>query len=131
MRPAWRSAAPALILGLALGAAAGSWGQRAAFRRMMRGDPNRRRVVLERLTRELGLDDKQKDAVSAVMDSRKSDIDKLKADTFARLETIRASAEAEMAKVLTPEQEAKFKVLRRSRPLRVNWEASPPAPPAS
>ncbi|HEX4048226.1 MAG TPA: hypothetical protein VH309_10350 [Elusimicrobiota bacterium] len=121
-------ALPAFVLGLALGAAAGSWGQRAAFRRMIQRDHHR--VMLDRLGRELGLDDKQKAAVSAVMESKKADVDKLKAETFSRLESIRESAEAEMAKSLTPEQGAKLEAMRRGKPMRINWVA-PPAPPAA
>jgi Spy/CpxP family protein refolding chaperone len=129
MKPAGRAAA-VFILGLVLGAAAGSWGQRAAFHRMMRRAPDHRRVMLDRLTRELGLDEKQREAVSAVTESRMADVDKLKAETFSRLEAIRASADEEMAKILTPEQAAKLKAMHRSRPLRINWEAAPPPPPA-
>ena len=128
MTPGWSRAAPALILGLALGAAAGSWGQRAAFHRAQRIDPDHHRKMLEKLSRELGLDDRQKAAVSAVMDSKKAEVDKLKADTFARLEAIRKSADAEMMKALTPEQAVKLEAIRRAKPMRINWEAPPPAP---
>jgi Spy/CpxP family protein refolding chaperone len=132
MKPSWSTIAPAFILGLALGAAAGSWGQRAAFHRMMSGasTPNRHRMILDRMSRELGLDEKQRETVSAVMDSRKADIDKLKTDTFARLEAIRKSADAEMAKALAPQQAAKLEAMHRAKPLRINWEASPAVPSA-
>lgn len=119
----------ALLLGLVLGAAAGSLGQRAAFRRAAQNDPNHQRKMLEKLTAELGLDDRQKAAVSAVMDSKKAEIDQLKAETFTRLEAIRKSADAEMAKALTPEQAAKLEAMhRRGKPLRITWEAPPSAP---
>lgn len=124
MKRAW----PALLLGLALGAAAGSWGQRVAFRRAMRTDPNHHRLMVEKLSRELGLDEKQKAAVTAVLDSRKADVDKLRADTFARLLAIRTSADAEIVKTLTPEQASKLEAMHRSKPMRINWEAPPSAP---
>jgi Spy/CpxP family protein refolding chaperone len=126
-----KPAVPALLLGLALGAAAGSWGQRALFHRRMQDDPNHQRAMLDKLSRELGLDEKQKAAVSAIMDSRRSDVDKLKAETFARLEAIRKSADADMAKALTPEQAVKLEAMhRRGKPMRINWVA-PPTSPAS
>ena len=128
MKPGLSTFAPVFLLGLALGAAAGSWGQRAAFHRAMQNDPNHHRAMLDKLSRELGLDEGQKAAVSAVMDSRKADVDKLKAETFARLEAIRASADAEMAKTLTPEQSAKLAAMHRAKPMRINWEAPPAAP---
>ena len=127
MKPAWSAAAPVFLLGLALGAAAGSWGQRAVFRRRMQSDPNHQRMMLDKLSRELGLDDKQKAAVSSVMDSKKADIERLKTETFARLEAIRKSADAEMAKVLTPGQAAKLESMHRGKPMRINWEAPAPA----
>lgn len=120
----------AFLFGLLLGAAAGSWGQRAHFRHAMRDEPGRRRRMLERLSRDLGLDEKQKAAVAAIMESKKADVDKVKADAFARLEAIRASADAEMAKALTPEQAAKLESMhRRAKPMRLIWEAPPPPPP--
>ena len=128
MKPAWSRAAPAFLLGLGLGAAAGSWGQRTAFHRAMRSDSNRHRMMLDKLSRELGLDDRQKASVSAVMDSKKADVDRLKTETFARLEAIRKSADADMSKALTPEQAAKLEALHRAKPMRINWEAPPSAP---
>lgn len=122
-----KPALPALLLGLALGAAAGSWGQRVHYRRQMQGDPNHQRKMLDKLSRELGLDEKQKAGVSAVMDSKRADIDKLKTETFARLEAIRKSADADMAKALTPEQAAKLEAMHRGKPMRINWEAPAPA----
>lgn len=127
MKPGLATAAPAFLLGLALGAAGGSWGQRAAFRRAMQGGANHHRQMLDRLSRDLKLDDRQKAAVSAVMDSKKADVDRLKAETFARLEAIRGSADEEMAKSLTPEQVAKLQEMRRGKPMRINWEAPAPA----
>jgi Spy/CpxP family protein refolding chaperone len=128
MKSVWARAAPVFLLGLALGAVAGSWGQRAVIRRRMQGDPNHQRMMLDKLSRELSLDEKQKAAISAVMDSKKTDIDRLKTETFARLESIRTSADAEMAKVLTPEQAAKLESMHRARPMRINWETPTPAP---
>jgi Spy/CpxP family protein refolding chaperone len=120
-------AAAVFLLGLVLGAAAGSWGQRALFHRQSHGpDAADRHRALDRLSRELGLDDKQKEAVGAVMDVHRTEVDGLKKETFARLETIRNTADAEIKKVLTPAQAAKFDELHRGKRLRVNWEAPPP-----
>ena len=119
---------PVFLLGLALGAAAGSWGQRVAFHRAMQTDPDHHRQMLDKLSRELSLDEKQKGEVSAILDSRKAEVDKLRADTFARLLAIRTSADAEIAKSLTTEQAAKLEAMHRSKPMRINWEAPASAP---
>ncbi len=125
--------AAALLLGLVLGAAAGSWSQRALFHRMMRRGPDPKRM-LERVGRDLGLDERQKAFVGAVMDAKRADLEAVRKDTFVRLEKIRESADVEIATVLTPAQAARFASIRRARKLRVNWEAPegfppPPAPP--
>lgn len=130
MKPGRSPAVPAFLLGLALGAAAGSWGQRAAFHRMMSNEAGHRRMMLDRLSRELGLNEGQRASVSAALESKKADVERLKAETFARLEAIRQSADAEMRKALTPEQAAKLEAMHRAKPMRVNWEAPPPSAPA-
>ena len=127
MKPGWPAAAPAFLLGLVLGAAAGSWGQRAAAHRRMEGGSGRQRMMLDKLSHELGLDDQQKAAVSAVLDSKKAEVDRLKTETFVRLEAIRKSADVEMLKALTPVQAAKLAAMHR-KPMRINWEAPPPEP---
>jgi hypothetical protein len=119
---------PIFLFGLALGAAAGSWGQRVAFHRAMQTNPDHHRQMVEKLSRELGLDEKQKAAVTAILDSRKAEVDKLRSDTFARLLAIRTSADAEIVKSLTPEQAAKLAAMHRAKPMRINWEAPAPAP---
>jgi Spy/CpxP family protein refolding chaperone len=125
MKPGSATIAPVFLLGLVLGAAAGSWGQRAVFHRRMQGDQNHQRLMLDKLSRVLGLDEKQRAEVSALMDSRKADVDKLKTETFSRLEAIRKAADADMAKTLTPEQSAKLAAMHRAKPMRINWEAPP------
>ncbi|MFI5362465.1 MAG: hypothetical protein ACHQ49_10885 [Elusimicrobiota bacterium] len=119
MRNGWSKIAP-FLLGIALGAAAGSWGQRAVFHRAMKKNPKDR---LETLNRELGLDAGQKASVSAVLDSKKADMDKLKAETFVRLAAIRKAASLDMEKVLTPAQAARFEAMQKAKPMRINWEA--------
>jgi len=116
------------LLGAVLGAAAGSWGQRAAFRRMTRRGPDPKRMV-EHLARGLGLDETQKASVLAVLESKRGDLEAVKKETFARLAAIREAADAEILKSLTPDQAAKFQEMRRARKLRVNWEAPPGFPP--
>jgi Spy/CpxP family protein refolding chaperone len=118
----------ALLFGFILGAAAGSWGQRAMFHRYLRSDPERRSRMLERLSRALSLDDKQKAEVAAIMESKHADIDRLKAETFSRLAEIRKSADADMSKVLTPEQAAKLEAMHHVRPQRIDWEMPATAP---
>lgn len=114
MIPARGKTAAVFLLGLVLGAAAGSWGQRAMTRRFMRRGPDPKRMV-EHLTRALSLDEAQKDAVSAILEGRRGQFESVREDTVARLESLRASADADIEKVLRPEQAAKFAELRQRR----------------
>jgi Spy/CpxP family protein refolding chaperone len=128
MKLSWHPTVPVFLLGLALGAAGGSWGQRAAFHHPVQNDLKHRQMMLDRMSRDLGLDDKQKAAVSAVMDSRAADVDMLKTETFAKLESIRKSTDAEMAKILTAEQLGRMRSMHHGRPMRINWDGPPPPP---
>jgi hypothetical protein len=129
MNSARAKAATLFLAGLVLGAAAGSWGQRALFRRFVQRGPDPKRMA-ERLGRGLGLDEKQKTAVAAALEARKLEVETLKKETFSRLDAIRLSTDADLRKILTPAQSAKFDAIRRGRKLRVNWEA-PDGPPVA
>lgn len=132
MSAARGKAAALFLLGLILGAAGGSWGQRAAMHRMMKGGPKH---ALERLTRELGLNEDQKAKIGAVLEAHKPKFDALRGETFDKLDALRAEADAEIKKFLTPEQSARFDAMSKERRRRLNWEAPggpdglPPPPP--
>lgn len=103
MRIDWKQAGPALLLGALLGAAGGSWLQRAAARRW-RGDPQR---VVERMARQLELDETQKKAVAGALEARR-----------ARLEELRAATREEIRKVLNEEQKSRFDQMEARREAR-------------
>ncbi|MFA6030477.1 MAG: hypothetical protein WC969_11535 [Elusimicrobiota bacterium] len=113
-----RHSIPLFILGLLLGAALGSWGHRAAVHRFMRPpEPGR---MIDHLSRELKLDAEQQEAVRAVFEARRGQAEKMRRDNEARFEVIRVEVRAELAKVLRPEQLARFDELaaRRERRMR-------------
>lgn len=122
-----KKAVVGLLFGLVLGAAAGSWGQRALFHHMMRDgrDPKR---MLEKISGSLSLDEKQKTAVAAVFERRRTEVEALKKETFERLGAIHAATDVDMKKILTPEQAAKLDAFHRGRRPRINWEAPDSAP---
>lgn len=106
----WKQAAVVFALGLVVGGALGSWGQRAVLRRFMRGGPPPVRM-LDKMSRELGLDERQKEAVKAVFDAHGEEIRVLHRQTRDRMDSMRKGIRGELAKVLTPEQLAKFDVV--------------------
>lgn len=95
MKIDWRKIAPIFLLGLVLGAVGGSLAQRGLMRHWQRGPQTDR--MLEKMSHELGLDGPQKDAVKALLES-----DRLK------FEALRAASRAEIRKLLTAAQQAKF-----------------------
>lgn len=130
MTLARRSAVPAFLLGLIVGAVGGSWGQRAMFRRFMRRGPAPARIV-ERLNRQLSLDEKQKGEISAILESRGPELQALKKDAKARFDAIRDSADAEIREVLRPDQQPKFDALtaRWRERMRAHEGDGPGGPP--
>lgn len=130
MTPVRRTALTAFLLGLIVGAAAGSWGQRALFRRFMRRGPAPARIV-ERLNRALSLDEAQKAAVVSILESHKPELLALKKDAKGRFDAIRESTDAEIRKVLRPGQQEKFDRLtaRWRERMRAHDDDGPPPPP--
>ncbi len=130
MTSARRSAVPAFLLGLIVGAVAGSWGQRAMFHRFMRRGPDPARIV-DRMSRQLSLDEKQKAEIYAIMEARRPELLALKKDARARFIAIREGADAEIRKVLRPDQQPKFDALtaRWRERMRARAGDGPGGPP--
>lgn len=131
MNRSLRAAAPVFLLGLVAGAALGSWGQRALFRRFQRRGPDPARV-LERLTRELRLDEDQRDRVAEIMDRRRPELQALKRDAKARFDAIREESDAEIRAILRPGQREAFDRMTarwRERLRARDVPGGPPGPP--
>jgi hypothetical protein len=109
MSPARSVAMSAFLFGAILGAVAGSWGQRAMFHRMRKGPDLAR--MMNKLNRELVLDEKQQAEIHTVLDARKTELDALKKDAQARFEAIRTATDADLRKSLRSDQQAKFDVM--------------------
>ncbi|MFA6091947.1 MAG: hypothetical protein WCU88_04925 [Elusimicrobiota bacterium] len=115
MNISWKRMFPIFILGLVLGAAAGSWLQRTAARRFMRGpDPAK---MASRLSKQLSLDARQHEALLTLLEGRRAQLDAMRTEGHQKFEALRASTDAEVRKLLTPEQQPKFDALI------ARWEA--------
>jgi hypothetical protein len=102
-----RAAAFAFALGLALGAALGSWAQRACGRRFLREGRSPERM-LERLGRKLDLDPAQRESARRILGSHGRAMEALHRETRARFEGIRRSVRSDLSSILRPAQKAKF-----------------------
>lgn len=106
MKPAAKAAAPVFLLGLVLGALVGAVAQRSVMRRHM-GPPDPQRMV-RRLSRDLSLDEAQKTSVLAALESRRPQMESLRREGDAKFEALRAETNADIRRLLKPEQIVKF-----------------------
>jgi len=116
MKINWKQVVPVFVIGLVLGAAIGSWVHRAASHYFMKNGPHADRM-LEKLSRGLNLDTAQKDAVRAVLDSQRTKMEALHQETSSKFNDIRLSFNAEIKKLLRPEQQKIFDAVA------ARWEA--------
>lgn len=99
--------AAALLIGLIVGVWTGSSLDRKAMRRLHGQGPNVEKMV-KRLKRDLKLDEAQTVAVRSALESRRPQHMKLREEHEARFRALRAEIEADIEKVLTPEQKVRF-----------------------
>ena len=128
MNPRWKQAAVPFLAGCLAGALAGSHFQKRAFHRFWEHGPESQRV-LQKFSRELGLDPKQQEAVKAVLERHREKTMALHKESGAKFEAIRLSLRTDIEPLLNPEQRAKFEAMI------VRWDArrkppdGPPGPP--
>lgn len=99
-----------LVAGIALG-----WFANERF-----DEPRRHRTrgterLVEKLTKELQLTTAQRDSVRVVLERRRVDIDSLWADVHPRFEAVRTRTHAEVERVLTPDQQIKYRERNEAR----------------
>jgi len=102
----WKIALPSVLLGILLGGLGGAWCQRRAFKRL----PDTERV-LRRLTAKLDLDPAQQSSVRTILDDRRTKMEALRQETVAKSREVKSAMRAEIAKILKPEQRAKYEAM--------------------
>lgn len=75
-----------------------------------RGGPGPRgpRLLIERLDRELQLTDDQKQRLQSIFDARRPQLEAMQRDMAVRAEEEQRALQADVRKVLTPEQQVRF-----------------------
>lgn len=97
------------------------------------GSRNATQRLVERLDRELHFDAKQRTSVTTIIESHRKNIDATWSSVRPQVEKEIDATNAEIEKLLTPDQREKFKALQakmRSRSRHGN-PAPPPGPPPS
>jgi hypothetical protein len=67
------------------------------------------------LRRELALDDEQTEKVRAILDARRPECQRIMTESRDRIDAFHAETDAELAKVLRPDQVARLAQIRRQR----------------
>lgn len=110
MRIPWTVVIPVFLAGLLVGAAGGSWAQRAAFRHFRQGPPGPH-GILEHFSRELSLDAGQRAAVNAILQRHGPELDALRQKTSTQFEAIRKAMDEEIKQELNAEQRRRFEAM--------------------
>jgi hypothetical protein len=135
MRPRVKGAL-LLLLAFGLGAAAGALGlglyqARTGWWRPPHDEAQFRRVVLKRLTSELGLRADQQQQVEGALQEAGLEFSRLRDEIGPRFHEIRARSRDRIRGLLDPEQQAKFDALAKEWERRAErWHGRPPGPEA-
>lgn len=97
-----------VLLAFAIGAGVGFFASTRSFEGRPHGGTER---LVQKFARELRLDDAQTAHVRSVLESKRAQVRALREETRPRYEALRAASKAEIAKVLTPDQLARFEEL--------------------
>ncbi|MBI2890622.1 MAG: hypothetical protein HYY13_07540 [Nitrospirae bacterium] len=113
MNRPWKEIIAALLIGLFLGAAGGWWGHRWRMQRW-HGE-GRDTQLLEKFTSQLDLTTEQKAQIASILEANRRKVDSLRSEVHPRFDEIRSSADSEIAKLLTPEQQVEFEKMKAHR----------------
>ncbi|QEM66866.1 hypothetical protein FO488_00955 [Geobacter sp. FeAm09] len=104
------------LMGAAGGALVTHMVQKAHFEQSILANRKmREEVIVERLTRELGLDGSQQEQVKAITHETHEGIGRLKKQIHPQIEALLATGQQRMEAVLRPDQREKFKKLVAER----------------
>jgi uncharacterized protein YneF (UPF0154 family) len=102
------------LTGLVFGFVGGQFWQHYQFAKRFRERPKTDKF-LEDLTRELSLTPEQAKKVSAILESRKEEFEKVIPDFREKIREIREKTDKEIEAILTPEQKIKFSRFREKQ----------------
>ena len=112
MRTIWNYVLLAFCAGLLLGAWIGVYHERTVFHQFWAHGPDTQKI-LARLNEKLNLTPQQEQEVQLVLEAKREKILSLHMQMRSQFEELRLSMRADMAKILAPEQEAKFTRMTR------------------
>ena len=97
-----------LLIGFAIGVICGEWYARENFHGHWKKKGDMRQHMLERFNKELHLTENQQKEVGKIFDAKYPKMLALQADVKPKFEALRNETQAEVRKVLNPDQQKKF-----------------------
>ncbi len=109
-----------ILLIFILGAASGGLAMHIVYKSHMetflRGDrKTREEILLNRLSRRLDLDDRQREQARAIVEKTHGEMDKIRKQYRPQMEAVLENSRAEMRRILRPEQLQKFEAFVAER----------------
>lgn len=107
----WNQILISLLIGAALGIPLGKWQAQGDFsgRHWKKGEMKQH--MLERFSRELQLNEKQKVQVSAIFENKHVQMEALREEMKPKFEALRTATQNEIRPLLTPDQQIRFDAL--------------------
>lgn len=112
MKLNWKQVLISFLLGLLVGMGTLWCARRYHFHKMMHGE-DRYAHMLDRFSKKLKLTPDQKEKVKVILEAKRQKIKALRAQVGPKFEEIKNSTEAEIQKLLTPEQQEKFESFKK------------------
>ncbi len=107
MRIVWNYVLLAFCAGLLIGAWVGVYHERTVFHQFWSHGPDTQKI-LARLSRKLDLTPQQEQQVELLLEAKREKILSLHQQMSSQFEALRLSMRADMAEILTPEQQVQF-----------------------
>ena len=103
----WHQVAISLLIGFSAGTFSGQWYGRENFHEHWKHG-SMKEHMLKRFSKELHLTPEQQKQVSAIFDAKHPQMAAMHAEMRPKFEALRNSTQAEIRKILTPDQQSKF-----------------------
>ncbi len=110
----WHQVVISLLIGFTLGMTFGQWHAHESFRSHWKHG-SMRQHMLEKFSKELHLTADQKTKVAAIFEAKHPEMAALQEEMRPKFEALRQSTQAEVRKVLNPDQQKKFDEMNAER----------------
>ena len=104
----WNQIIISLLIGFSAGMILGHWQTKENFHSHWKKGQSMQHHMVEKFGKELHLTPDQKKQVAAIFEAKRPQMQALQAEMKPKFDTLRNSTQAEIRKILTPDQEKKL-----------------------